>query len=385
MVKKSIYLYLLPLSLLLASCVYPFTVDVGENQQSILSVEGSILIGEESEFYFTRTIALDSDESAVIYETVDEIWVEDDAGERYLFTQLHEGSGIYRYVLDGTSMAIERQYRLCFIYEGELFYSTFEKVLVTPEIESITYEAIQEDRLRVNISSHGVENCYFKWRYEEVWEDRAIYPFVGVFDDTLSRFVDSPYAEDEDPRYICWKYDSSYEIIIGDPSSYSGYYVSNRNIKDIIYTDRRISKLYCIEVFQQLISKDEYMYWSNIKKNSEETGGIFSQLPSELKGNITCANLSEESVLGYVGVSTITTKRKFIAAEEISLYRREGLCPQYELSKDPEMDILSWYRSLWSSGFAPVGVNWVKIECTDCRLTGGTKNRPDYWPINYDK
>lgn len=365
-------------------CVYPFEISADGEWDNLLSVEGSILVDSESVFVFTRTIALNDSEMHFNYERVDEIWVENEAEERYDITESQQ-DGIYRYILNGSGIKVGLKYRLCFKSDGKLYHSTFEKAIETPPIDSITYQLYPDERIEININSQGIEDYYFMWRYEEVWEDRAIYPFSQVYDEVSGFFIDPSYESGVDPRYICWKYSSSYNLLMENPSLYKSCYVKEKNIHQIVYTDRRISSLYCINVFQRLISKDEFTYWESVRKNSENTGGIFSQMPSELKGNIQCVDSPDETVLGYIGVSTVATERTFIYSQDIFLYRREpDLCPLVQIRFDPELTIKEQLLLLHLSGWVPIGENWSRITCTDCRLAGGTKVKPSYWPRDYE-
>ena len=101
-----------------------------------------------------------------------------------------------------------------------------------------------------------------------------------------------------------------------------------------------------------------------------------------------------EMVLGFVSIVKPVTKRLFILDSEILFYRDPHRVPLPE-REVPERD--EW-TNYYQRGYLPTTVyeppdpaettkpgyielyHWLPARCVDCRLKGGTKNKPDYWP-----
>jgi hypothetical protein len=65
---------------------------------------------------------------------------------------------------------------------------------------------------------------------------------------------------------------------------------------------------YYIEIEQQALSRDAYLYWNTTKRMLQNTGGVFDVAPSAIPGNMTCTTDPGEQVLGFfgaVGVSRV--------------------------------------------------------------------------------
>jgi hypothetical protein len=63
---------------------------------------------------------------------------------------------------------------------------------------------------------------------------------------------------------------------------------------------------YYLEVEQQALSREGYLYWKTIKQLLENTGGVFDVAPSAVPGNMNCLTDPDEQVLGYFGAVGIT-------------------------------------------------------------------------------
>ena len=155
--------------------------------------------------------------------------------------------------------------------------------------------------------------------------------------------------------------------------------------------------LYSILVKQYSLSQKEYQYYSLIKKYSEESSGLFTPAPGEVKGNVTCVSNPNIKVLGYVLASTCQTKRIFIYESDFKQIRSEydsgcksaGWGDNY-FNQDKiysEGVIAMTYNGSLSPFLNPNLMETVfySRECIDCRsIEGATKKRPDFWPNNHE-
>lgn len=140
--------------------------------------------------------------------------------------------------------------------------------------------------------------------------------------------------------------------------------------------------MYYVKVRQNSIREAAYKYFTNIQKNSEQAGGIFSPIPMEIQGNIRCVSDPDVPVIGYTEVSTTVKKEVFIPSPN-DLYEEPAfecytLKEQYDEIPDNYMPY-GFYND-------PPGVEWFFYgpkTCVDCRIAGGTKNRPAFWPTDH--
>ena len=137
----------------------------------------------------------------------------------------------------------------------------------------------------------------------------------------------------------------------------------------------KLKILYYIEVQQNRIRKEAYEYFKNIQRNIEQTGSIFSPIPTEVRGNIVCVSDPKEWVLGYVDVTSTTIMKRFMPE----------LRDFYETSYDCAKNILTGmapdgYTYYIYSGAPTVPNRYAPFRCVDCTYDGrGTKNKPSWW------
>jgi hypothetical protein len=113
-----------------------------------------------------------------------------------------------------------------------------------------------------------------------------------------------------------------YDIIGG--SSPSGWVYSDSLI--LVYEYRRI-----VEINQYRMNDDSYEYYKNIKAQSDAEGKLFDPVISQLKGNISCVNISSKTVLGFFETSNLMTMSYVIrqngVGSNITITRIDNVAP----------------------------------------------------------
>ena len=146
--------------------------------------------------------------------------------------------------------------------------------------------------------------------------------------------------------------------------------------------------MYAITVTQTAMDKEAYGYWEGIQK-SLDGEGLFAPMPYEVKGNIVSATAPQEKVLGYINVSTATTRRAMYSAQQLMMYS-DVSC---EMEQHKEIvDGTNQWLSLYMNGYLVVDyalndkgeyikseAMWAPKRCVDCR-TFSNSTRPDFWP-----
>ena len=161
---------------------------------------------------------------------------------------------------------------------------------------------------------HDVTNKtrYYQWNHSETWEFHSA--FYSMLKHVDGKFVVRPTEEE---FYVCYKSSKSTSIAVGSSDQLS---------EDIIYespligisasTSDRLSVRYSVLVKQYALTKKGYDYWQNLKRISENIGGLFDPQPSTLKGNIYSVNDPTEPVLGFLSISDVSEKRLFITRSQ---------------------------------------------------------------------
>lgn len=363
-------------------CVTPFEPEGIKAIDNMIVIEGNILLNDITRVMISRSLALNS-ESTIDYVSKANVWVENQNGVRYVGYESKQGKKIeYQINTNGLNPALK--YKLCVTIGSKRYESELLSVLVAPQIDSIGFKTNPVKKsVTFYVNTHDPQNKtrYYKWNYTEDWEFKSEYMTGIEYDPNTKSVKDLPWDKN---RYYCWNKGVSSSILIATTSNLNQDVVFQQEIASMGSTDLRINLLYSMELTQMAITRDAYIYWENIKRNSDKIGGLFSPQPSEIKGNIKCINNPSEKVLGYISAGVISKKRIFAKAEDIGIY--ESRSCQSVLS-NPENPVPM--ESLFSAGMDIVYYSepenthlWVEKHCVDCRLNG-TKIKPWFWPNDH--
>jgi hypothetical protein len=367
--KKIIIIGLVALS----ACVYPYEIEGVKEIASMLVVEGDIIANGITEVRLSRSFALlgegyPPEEGALVY-------IEDDRQGRYPAIEVDPG----RYEAQTRNLDLGLRYRLYIeLASKKVYVSDYVPVLVSPPIDSVTYTVnVGNSALDIHVSTHDPTGAsrYYKWEYAENWEIHVALFSEYVFDPSSQAFLHRPYEEN---IYYCWNTGASSAILLANSSRLEEDVVTRAPILTIEEQDTRASLLYCIQLTQKVLSQEGYVYWECLRKNSEDMGGIFSNQPSELRGNVYAMDQAEEIVLGFISATAVSySERTFIPVNLLN--RREPTC---EIGTPPPLggfDNIDFHKAGW----IPMGQSlWAQPGCADCRVYG-TKNKPSWWPNDH--
>ncbi|MDH6305133.1 hypothetical protein M2459_002230 [Parabacteroides sp. PF5-5] len=357
-----------------SGCITEFTPEGIEEVSDLLIVDGAITDS-------VSTILLSHSVGLSEYLTGNEgienaqLYVEAENGKR--FDGVHEGKGTY--TIATGALDTNTRYRLRISLKGNEYQSSFLAPLITPEIDSIApTKKGQGEPVFMCVNTHDPLNQsrYYRWSYEENWEIKA------------ELFANAGYVENGPPNYFslsnsnntyyCWGKNRSRILILATTEKLSDNIVYQKRLVEIPSDNEKLSVLYYIKVKQNILRKEAYDYFSNLQKNVEQTGSIFSPVPSEMKGNIECINNPELPVIGYIEVSTTVQKDLFVP-ENYGLYESPYRSCSNLVTDDPEFapPVYAYYEYM-----PPSHVTYAPRRCVDC-TTRGTKNKPDFWPNNH--
>jgi hypothetical protein len=161
----------------------------------------------------------------------------------------------------------------------------------------------------------------------------------------------------------------------------------------------KISHIYSLSVKQYALTKEAYTYWYELKKNTQQLGTIFDAQPSTINGNIHCVNNPAETVIGFISVSTMTSKKVFFQNFQLPYYLPFIVpypgaedCVDSHIYFEPLNTFGDRFRHalfsrdsllvdyLYDDNGNTIGYRYQVSICVDCRLQGGTTIKPSDFP-----
>jgi len=386
-------------ALLAVSCIYPFNPDIPDNSGDALVVSGDLVIGEVSTITLGYLFNLDAQYSEMKAQyPKGKVSVVNERGNEYP-ESVSTGS---RHEVDLTSAPSDTRYRLTVTVDnGRKAYQTpWLTVQKAPEITDFSYKAVgNEVRLMISLDGGETQN-HFRWDYEENWEycvdfvpDYMYVEAMGAAESENPSEIYRPRLETEDYMY-CWDSSNSVEYGLAETVGQSSNKVVDKEFISIMNYSTKLSVLYSVLVKVRGISQECYGYLHNLNSVSDNTGSLFSPIPSGVRGNIRSVSDTTEIVYGYVEATQISRKRFYIDQSVAHLYKRNYDPDSYLFYPVPDEDGLYNFYSLYLMGNSPVrtdsegkpsktNMQWAPTRCTDCRSIGGTKNKPQWWPNDH--
>ena len=386
-VQKTTILFIV-VCFVIYSCITRYEQVGTEGYRDILVVEGIITNGT-TVITLSKTIQLnDYFTSKEIVENAT-LYVESEKDARSEEAQ-YEGEG--RYLIETPELEVDSRYRLKIILDGNEYQSDFLTPLITPELTT-SFSVDDEGIVSVCVSTHDEQEEYrhFLWSFKENWEINStlyIFPYQSFYfkGDT---FYNDYFSSNN--YFYCWKKDRSNQLYLASTEKFISNTISNHALTKIPRSDDKVSVLYCIDVKQNLIRKEAFRYFSNLQNNIERTGSIFTPIPFEVPGNITCVSNQGTVVIGYVDVSTTTEKRQFISREDVYV-DADTKCNRIkdEPGLDNQPELASFFLFAWDEelNIPVLQKYWMNVYCLDCTYKGnlgkrGTKEKPDFWPNDH--
>lgn len=384
------------------TCVEPYEIDNITFQENL--VVKAILTDEvkHHSIELSQTIPLDSINVDPINNA--SIYVTDDTGIVYDFQEIE--AGIYNSV-SAFAAQQTKSYILHIEKNGIKYTSTPEELPSVSEIENVNFNIESNDlgdmELVIKTDSQGTNNegNYYRYEYDEtfkiappIWSQVKISVISDVYP---YEFEVVQKEEAVDGLGFCYRDQISNSILITETKTLSEDRVSNFLIKSIPLNSYLIGLRYSILLKQYVINNNTYNYYSTLS-NLSDPNSIFTQvqlgnIPSNIKAE---ENNSNNQVIGFFEVSSVSTKRSFISREEITEdntynnYNDLAYCESRPLPEITDQNGDSPLLRLLNNGFiflafSPEGPPepnrpYVLIEknCGSCSELGSV-NPPDFW------
>ncbi|QDA59533.1 DUF4249 domain-containing protein [Hymenobacter jejuensis] len=376
------------LLLALASCIDRFEPTVLNASVGYLVVDGSINLNGVSTVRLSRTQNLSS-KDAPPAETKASVFIEQEGGLR--FPLLETAPGVY--ASQALNLVPGKRYRLFFRTQKQQdFASDFVEAKTTPAIDSVTWQAGAQG-LQFYVDAHDAANNtrYYRWDFEETWEFTSAY-VSGV--EYRNGQLTSRTGED---IFHCWRTEKSTAIKLGSTAKLGQDVIAHQPLTLLPPTSEKLGQKYSLLVRQYALTAAEFAYWELLQKNTESLGTLFDPLPSQLVGNVHALSDASETVIGFVGVQSVTEKRIFVDYGQLPRtwvfqtgYEKcvppDTIPGPHDLKKPPLPLVIEFFKS---GVFLPIeeiqiGTDPTKYylyssaECVDCRKRG-TNKRPAFW------
>jgi hypothetical protein len=369
--------------LLTVGCKENYEPPAIKNNPDFLVVDGFLNAAPDSTYIkltHTRNLA---DTAPGVPELNATLLVEGDQGTLIPLTET--GNGFYGNLLP---LHTAEKYRLSIHTSGGRQYqSDFVPFKQTPPIDSLTWD---QDTSNVNfyLNSHDPQNktVFYRWQFEETWQ------YTTYLNTNFDYVNDTIVLRTPDQQiHNCWTTILSPSILLASTSRLSQDIISHFLFNTVSKSTEKIHVLYSVEIRQYALTQDQYDYWTELKKGSEQLGTLFDAQPTQLNSNIHCLTNPGEPVMGYLSASSVQKKRIFVGIHQMSSYSyvpyyiacyelnavTTAFSPfdtrrAYEYLEMPNHLFTFWYFD----GVYHVAQNF----CIDCRDHGGSTVRPDFWP-----
>ena len=374
-IKKYNLISLLP-ALIFFGCLDPYSPPDVKSDVDILVVDGFLSYTSSSiAVRLSHAIALDS-AGTPPPERNAAVALEDQDGASVTLNGTDDGY----YTAAGLNVDIARQYRLHIKTSGgKEYFSDYVDVIKTPDIDSVAWRAGNQ-KLTIYVNTHDVSGKakYYYWDYIETYEHHAQFPAGYIVMNHEPRPLTMAESVEQ-----CWTTQPSTNIFVGSSENLSTDAI--RDFPLIVFPAGalQLSVRYSVLVRQRAISKEAYVFWTQLQKTTESLGGLFDPMPSQVVGNVHSTTDVHEPVLGFFSAGEERQERIFIRhdalPEDIRIYPHY-FCPPDSI-KIAAVKALPDYTFLiypWGIG-SPVGYISSAAICMDCRELGGVTQKPDFW------
>lgn len=366
---------------LLSSCVEVYEPDIIEENPRYLVVNGFLNLDGPTEIaltYSTHISSIDAPPAA----SGAFVQIQDDENNAYTLTETSEG--IYT---PGPDLVPDtnRKYRLHIITaELKEYFSELVQAKRTPPIDSVTWHADQ-DGVDINISTHDPtgESKFYKWNFTETWEYHARY--LSLYRMVVGQLIPK---DPSDYTYTCYNSVPNDGIIIESTVRLKEDRVSNFTVTTVPPFSEKVSSRYSINIQQYVLTEEAYQYMELLRNNTEQIGGLFDPLPSQIQGNIRCVSDEDEVAIGFFIATGVREQQIFIMPTEIPEAYPDfthAACPLDTTIFEPlgiyDDTADNLITGLYSTGTPPAPLGYVSAptECIDCRRRGGVLTKPDFW------
>jgi len=422
MKKIKIYILLLGLGILIASCVEEIDLVTETDFESALVVEATIT--DQVKFQtvrLTRTYRLEEEgpniESGALIKVVS------NCGENYEFT---EGSnGVYTSNVEFAAQSNCDYHLEIATQDGRQYSSSNEQLPQDTQIDELyAVRDFNENgdegvSIYVDTADPTGNSKFYRYEYVETYKiiapqysplelvvlnDDFIYPpeFIFMFDnieEVIDFFFDIVLREEQEQ--VCYNTVASNTLILASTTDLVEDALDQFRIRFLGRDNTIISHRYSILVTQYVQSQEAHTYYTALNELAENESILSETQPGFLQGNMVSLSNANEKVVGFFEVSSSDTQRIYFNYAD--LFPGEIIPPYYlscdyigsptlleedffhNITNSPVIDALNagfiFYQfndNNEGSPFAVTPFDMVFRECGDCTVYGDNQV-PEWW------
>lgn len=391
--KNAVFVMLAVIS---ASCIEEYDVsDFDIIPADEVFARGEIKVGAES--YVSLQYATPFNDWTERYVDNAEVYVVGEDGFRSPKGVFNEYTHMFE--IDTYDARPGTRYSMEITIEGEKFASNYMQLIDTPDISRLYYEINQAKgvvEVFADVDNIGSQQKYL-WTYEEDFEVNAPLKvesttFDGGFIVDYSFLYYNFYNVNR--HLYCWGKQNSTSINLYSATNLADASVKHHKVAQVPGDGIKFDGLYCITVFLNAISDETYNYYEELERQTELSGSLFSPMPSDVRGNISCISNDKKIMRGTITASLPAVKRLFIDREEVMEIVNQQFGDAY-IKPDPRMNILDFEDDvkqrkddgylIWSSQpdswyLRPDNSRFYYPHMCNCIKRGGTPYKPSWWP-----
>jgi len=383
--SKKIFLFVL-LPIAITSCFKAYEPEIVGSDLNKLVVSGLVTNpGGNQTVKVTLSSSINEQEEIPVSGCT--VTISDDQGHKFPMDDYDQGS--YRgwidpvYLTPGSSFKVE-----ILTPDGNTIVSDYDKFSTCPQVDSVYYirkdlPTIDPDKFTegiqfyVDLKAKNTDSRFYRWEAIETWKYTAEYPIEWLWDGQMVRHIYPPdYSKD-----TCWT-----TLLVRDIFTLSTEKLAENKYKQLPlhYVDNTTNRLlngYSLLINQYSISETAYKYWALLRTNSTSEGGLYERQPLASKGNLHNLTHPDQDVLGFFGVSNVTSKRIFVDKVENLNVKYLTACFPAQLSQWGFKDYAHLPKPIYIMGDSKGWQPWIlNVECVDCTASFGKNKKPDFWP-----
>ncbi len=368
---------------MLASCIDEYWPEISD-YQNLLVVDGMINNGPGP---FSVNLSLSTRVDIPEYQPFSgcEVAIIDDEGASIPLSEFDEGT--YRSAGEGEQGIVGRSYKLVITTpSGKQYASDFEELLAPAAIDSLypIVEVINNPdydhelngcQFYINTRSNSDKTVHYLWKLEHTYQYTADYFIHYIFAGSVEPFYPV------DSLYTCWITEKVNKIYVFGTAGLTSPDLERFPLNYVSTESRRLSVRYSLLVDQLTIGESAHRFWSDVREQNSGESSLYTQQLYQIRGNVRNISDDLEPVLGYFTVAGKDSERIFVdRPEDIEFYYpvcvvNDGAYDAYGYIR--WTDKRTWPLYVYRD---PEGGRALMPQaCVDCRESGGTVNKPEFW------
>jgi hypothetical protein len=363
------------LTILFCGCVDPYSPPVIQTNYNILVADAYLNSKDgTATVKLSRTLPIYSADATPV-ESNAQVKIIDENGVEFLLGETSKGS----YAKNNIPVNPNFKYRLSIQTSlNERYLSDAVPVVASAKIDSLFWLP-DDDRITfyVNTKNNEGGSRFYRWDSFESYEYNSAYS-------SSVKLVSHVVYSRTPAEYInkCWRVVPYPDLILGSTISSVENVISHAKVKAIEGGSIKLSQTYSLLVRQYSLTEEAYNYWTKLKQTTENVGGLFDPMPTQVSGNIYNINSSDQVAIGFFSAGSFEEKRIFVNFYDLPTGLRH-------YATNCQYDSLPINEVLQSSdatlliapygGFPPAGYLRSTTACIDCRALGGTTTKPSFW------